>query len=87
MEVKWDLEAGTDLLDEAEIGVGLVAADAVMDVGGGEAYAEGLAGGCVGGVEGAEERNGVGSAGDGDADPVAGTEEVAMEGEPTFSGR
>ena len=57
------------------------AAEAVVDVDGAEADAEGVAWGGVGGVEGEEESYGVGSAGDGDAEAVAGFDVGAVEGE------
>jgi hypothetical protein len=55
--------------------------DAVVDVGGAEADAEGFAGGGVGGVEGEEEGYGVCATGDGYADAVAGFDVGAVEGE------
>ena len=66
---------------KGQIGSGLFGgADAVVDVGGGEAYAEGFALGGVGGVEGEEEGYGVGSAGDGYGDAVSGFDLSAVEG-------
>jgi hypothetical protein len=53
----------------------------VVHVRGGETDAEGFALGIVGGVEGEEQGDGVGSAGDGYADAVAGVDVVAVEGE------
>lgn len=50
-----------------------------MDVDDGEAYAEGVARGGVCGVEGAEERDGVGTAGDGSTEAVAEVEVFAVE--------
>ena len=81
VEVEGDVEVGAELLDEALVGVGFDAADAVMDVDGGEADAEGGLPGDVGEVEGAEEGHGVGAAGDGDAYAVAGADLRAVEGE------
>ena len=46
-----------------------------------ETDAEGVALGVVGCVEGEEEGNGVGSAGDGDADAVSGVDLGSVEGE------
>lgn len=76
-----DGEGGAEVGDEVEVGVGFGAAEAMVEVGGGEADAEGGGAGLDGGVEGAEEGDGVGSAGDGDADSVAGGEVLAVEGE------
>ena len=64
VEVEGDFEAGAEVGDELLVGVGFGAAEAVVDVDGGEAYAEGVVVGVVGGVEGEEESYGVGSAGD-----------------------
>jgi hypothetical protein len=46
----------------------------VVDVNGGEAYAERVFGKGIGGVQEEQERGGVGSAGEGDAGSVAGAE-------------
>ena len=81
VEVEGDFEADAEVFDELLVGVGFFAAEAVVDVDGGEAYAEGVAFGGVGGVEGEEEGYGVGSAGDGDADAVSGFDVGAVEGE------
>ena len=82
VDVERDVEFGAEGFDEVAVGSGFFGgADAVVDVGGGEAYAEGLAWGGVGGVEGQEEGYGVGSAGDGYADAVAGFDVGAVEGE------
>ena len=81
VEVEGDVEAGAEGFDELMVGGGFFGgADAVVDVGGGEADAEGFAGCGVGGVEGEEEGDGVGSAGDGYADAVAGADVGAVEG-------
>jgi hypothetical protein len=53
----------------------------VVDVDGAEADAEGFARGVVGGVESEEKRYGIGSAGDGCAEAVAGFDVGAVEGE------
>ena len=79
--VEGEVEVGAEVSDEGLVGVGLGAAEAVVDVDGGEADAEvGVRRG-VGGVEGAEEGDGVCSAGDGGADAVAGADVGAVEGE------
>ena len=72
VEVEGDVEADAEVFDELLVGVGFFAAEVVVDVDGGEADAEGVVFGGVGGVEGEEEGYGVGSAGDGDAEAVAG---------------
>mgnify|MGYP001557070788 CR=1 FL=1 len=81
MEVEGDFEADAEVFGEALVGIGLFVADAVMDMDGGEADAEGVVFGSVGGVEGEEEGYGVGSAGEGDAEAVAGLDVGAVEGE------
>ncbi len=60
--------------DEGLVGVGFLGAEGVVDVYGGEADAEGVAREGVGGVDEEEERGGVGAAGDGDGDTVAGVD-------------
>jgi ribosomal protein S18 acetylase RimI-like enzyme len=80
VEVEGDVEAAAEIGDEGLVGVGLLGAEAVVDVDGGEAGAEGVAGRGVGGMEGEEERDGVGTAGDGGAEAVAGAEMLAGEG-------
>ena len=69
-----------EIFDEALVGVGFVAAKAVMDVDCGEADAEGFAWGVVCGMESEEERDGVCAARDGYADAVAGLDVGAGEG-------
>jgi len=59
VEVEGDVVGDAEVLDEALVGVGLGAAKAVMNVDGGEADAEGFAGGGVGGLEGEKEGDGV----------------------------
>ncbi len=87
MEVEGDVEAGAEGFDELLVGGGFFGgADAVVDVGGAEADAEGVAWGGVGGVEGEEECYGVGAAGDGYADAVAGADVGAVEGEGRWRG-
>ena len=81
VEVEGDVEADAEVFDELLVGVGFFAAEVVVDVDGGEADAEGVAGGGVGGVEGEEKSDGVGTAGDGDADAVSGVDVGAGEGE------
>ena len=81
MEVQRNVEADAEVFDEALVGVGLFAAQAVVDVDGAEADAEGFVGCGVGGVEGEEEGHGIGATGDGYADAVAGTDVGAIEGE------
>jgi hypothetical protein len=80
VDVEGDFEVDAEVLDELLVGVGLFGPDAVVDVDGGEAYSEGAIFCLVGGVEGEEESYGVGSAGDGDADSVAGFDIGAVEG-------
>ena len=79
--MKGDSEGGAQVGDEVEVGVGFGAAEAVVEVGCGEADAERGGAGLIGGVEGAEEGYRVGAAGDGDADAMAGGEVLAVEGE------
>jgi hypothetical protein len=81
VELEGDVKAGAELLDEVLVGVGLGAAEAMVDVDGGEARSEGVVWGLVGGVEGEEEGYGVGSAGEGDREAVAGADVGAVEGE------
>ena len=57
VEVKGDVEVGAEVFDETLVGVGFFAAQAMVDVDGGEADAEGFVRGGVGGVEGEEEGN------------------------------
>ncbi len=82
VEVEGDVEPGAEGFDELLVGGGFFGGtDAVVDVSGGEADAEGLARGGVGGVEGEEEGDGVCAAGDGYADTVAGFDMGTIEGE------
>ena len=81
MEVEGDVECDAKVFDELLVGVGFFAAEVVVDVDGGEADAEGIVFGGVGGVEREEKGDGVGSAGDGDGDAVAGVELGAVERE------
>ena len=69
-----------EIFDEALVGVGFFAAQAMMDVDCGEADAKGFACGGIGGVEGQEESDGVCSTGDGYAETVAGLDVSAVEG-------
>ena len=69
-----DFKAVAEVSDKGLVGVGFGCAEGVVDVDGGEADSESVAGEGVGGVEQEEERGGVGSAGDGAADAVAGAE-------------
>jgi len=78
-DMERDVELDAEGFDELLIGVGFGGgADAVVDVRCGQAYAEGVTLGAVGGMESEEEGNGVGSAGDGYADAVAGMDVVAV---------
>jgi hypothetical protein len=81
VEVEGDAEADAEILDELLISVGFFAAEVVVDVDSGEAYAERVVFGGVGGVEGEEEGDGVCTTGDGDADTVAGLCVGAIERE------
>ena len=81
MQVERDIEARTERLYEMLVGVGFFAAKAVMDVDGAETDAEGITRRVVGGVEGEEESYGIGSAGDGRADAIAGFDIAAVEWE------
>ena len=80
VEVEGDVEVDAEVFDELLVGVGFFAAEVVVDVDGGEADAERVALGGVGCVEGEEEGDGVGSAGDGDAEAVAGFDLVRSKG-------
>jgi GNAT superfamily N-acetyltransferase len=79
--VQRNVEPDAEVFDEALVGVCLFAAQAVVDVDGAEADAEGFARGGVGGVEGKEESDGIGSTGDGCAEAVARLDVGAVEGE------
>jgi hypothetical protein len=79
VEVKGDIESDAEVFDELLVGVGFFASELVIDVDCGEACAEGVVFGGVGGVEGQEESYGVGSAGDGDAEAVTGFHLGAVE--------
>jgi hypothetical protein len=81
VEVDGNVESDAEILDELLVGIGFFAAEVVVDVDSGEAYAERVAGSGVGGVEGEEEGDGVCTAGDGDADTVAGLNVGAIERE------
>jgi hypothetical protein len=72
MEVEGDVEVDAEVFDELLVGVGLFGAEMVVDMDCGEAYAEPVAGGGVGVVEGEKEGYGVSSAGDGDAEAISG---------------
>jgi hypothetical protein len=80
VEMEGDVVGDAEIFDETLVGVGFFAAEAVVDVDGGEADAEGFTGCGVGGVEGEEESDGVCSAGDGYAETVAGLDVGAVEG-------
>ncbi|HLI75372.1 MAG TPA: hypothetical protein VKV02_00380, partial [Acidobacteriaceae bacterium] len=69
---------GAELADEGFVGIGFFAAEAVVDVDRGEDDAEGLLFG-IGFKEGKEERGGVGAAGEGAGETLAGMEEGAVE--------
>lgn len=73
-----NVQAGAEIADEGFIGVGLGAAQAVVDVDGGENEAQGLLLG-VGVKEGEQEGGGVGPAGEREGDTLAGVEEGAVE--------
>ena len=82
VDVEGDIKAGTEVADEVEVGGGFLGgADAVVDMGGAEAYSEGFAWDGVGCVKGEEEGDGVRAAGEGYADTVAGFDAGAVEGE------
>jgi hypothetical protein len=81
VEVERDVESGAEGPNEVLVGVGLGGAESVVDVDGGEAYTECVVLGLVGGMEREQEGYGVGSAGDGDAEAVAGFDGGAVEGE------
>jgi hypothetical protein len=80
MEVEGDVVAGAEVMDELLVGVGFSSSQAVMNVDGGEADAQSVAFCVICGVESEEESDGVGSAGDGCAEAVAGADVVAREG-------
>ncbi len=67
-----DLEAVAEGLDEGLVGVGFRTAEGVVDVDSGEADSEGVFGEGICGMEQEQQGGGVGSAGDGAADSVAG---------------
>jgi len=79
VKVEGDVESDAEVLDELLVGVGFFGAEVMVDVDGGEAHSEGVAGGGIGGVEGEEEGYGVGSAGDCDGDAVSGFDVGAVE--------
>jgi hypothetical protein len=81
MEMEGNFEVDAEVFDELSVSVGFGTAEAVMDVDSGETDAESVAFGVICGVEGEEEGYGVGSAGDGGADAVAGADVFAREGE------
>jgi len=82
VDVEGNVETGAEVFDKLLVSGGFFpGTDAVVDVGGAEADAEGVAGDGVGGVEGEEEGDGVCTAGDGDADAVAGFDIETVEGE------
>jgi hypothetical protein len=81
MEMEGNFEVDAEVFDELSVSVGFGTAEAVMDVDGGETDAESVAFGVICGVESEEESYGVGSAGDGGADAVAGADVFAREGE------
>jgi hypothetical protein len=82
--VEGNFETDAKVGDEGCIGIGFVAAQVVMDVDGGEDHSEGIFGLAVGGVEGEQESDGVGSAGDGGAEAVAGAKVFAGEGKHRY---
>jgi hypothetical protein len=77
MEMERDVVGDTKIFYEALVGVRLFATEAVVDVDGREADAEGFS--C--GVEGEDESDGVCSAGDGYAEAVAGLDLCLREGD------
>jgi hypothetical protein len=80
VDVERDFEASAEVCDEVLVGEGFSGGtDAVVDVDSGEADAEGVVFCGVGGVEGEEESDGVGSAGDGNRETVAGVDVGAVE--------
>ena len=81
VQVEGDIEADAEVFDELLVSVGFFAAKVVVDVDCGKAYAEGLASGGVGCEKSEEKSDGVGAAGDGDADAVSGFDVGAVEGE------
>jgi hypothetical protein len=76
--VQWDFEARAEGLDEGEVGVGLVTAQAMVDVYRGKANAEGIAWLRVGGVKQQQQSNRVRASGDGSADAVSGADVFAV---------
>ena len=74
-----DVVGGAESADEGFVGVGFFAAEAVVDVDRGEDEAEGVLFG-VGFEECEQEGGGVGAAGEGDGEALAGVEEGAGEG-------
>jgi hypothetical protein len=74
VEMQRDVEASAEIFDKALIGFGFVAAQGVVDVDGGEADAERALRQGVGRVDEEQQGGGVGAAGDGYGDAVAGGE-------------
>jgi hypothetical protein len=81
VEMERDVVGDAEVFDEALVGVRLFATEAVVNVDGGEADAEGFA--CS--VKGEEESGGVCSTGDGYAETVAWLDVGAIEGQGGFS--
>lgn len=81
MEVQREVEAGAQISDESSVGVGLRAADPVMDVDDGKADTESGVRRRVGLVKRAKEGDGVRAARDGRAQAVSGVEVASVEKE------
>jgi hypothetical protein len=74
VEVERDCEAVAEVFDEALVGFGFFGPEGVVDVDGREADAEGVFRESVGRVNEEQQGGGVGAAGDGYGDAVAGGE-------------
>ncbi len=81
VEMERDVVGDAEVFNEMLVGVRFFSAQAVVDVDCGEADAERVACGGIGGVEVQEESDGVCSARDGYAETIAGLDLCAVEGE------
>jgi len=77
--VQRNFEARTERLDKREVGVGLLSAQAVVDVDRRQPHAERVARLRVGGVEQQQQRHRVRASGDGGADAVSGADVGAVQ--------
>ena len=76
-----DVQSETKLLDEGKVGARFRSlADAMLDVNGRQSYTERVTKVFVALVESKQQRHGVSSTGDGDADTIAGSDVIAAKG-------